>query len=205
MGQLGFKEGVNLLNKYGITLLPSVIIQSKNQLAQFAEKAKYPIVLKVYSPEVIHKYKAGFVKTNIQTKFDLLKSYDNIVKNIKKLKIMNYHIIVQNKIFGNELIIGAKFDETFGYVIIFGLGGIYTEALNKVVMRICPINDKQARGLVSAISDILHISKASKEKLAKLIMKLSKLINKEKINELDLNPVIVNENGINIVDVRIIK
>jgi succinyl-CoA synthetase beta subunit len=204
MTQLKIEDCENILEKYGIKLLHTFHINSDKELEEASKKLEYPVVMKVFSEEVIHKFKSGLVKTNIGDKEELHKSYSRLISLIKKKKLNNFSIGVQSQIEGMEFIAGAKRDATFGYVVIFGLGGVNAELLNKVSMRICPIHPKDANGMVNEIASKM-IGLETKNKIANLLVKVSKLCVKEDISEMDLNPVIVNKRGIYLVDVRMIK
>ena len=202
MAQIGIEESERILGKYGLRLFPLVRIRSEKDTAKIAEKLGYPAVMKAFSRSIIHKSKSGLVKTNIRDKKGLLNSYRKFVSLLGRKKIRDYSIIVQSQISGIEFIIGAKHDATFGYAVIFGLGGVYTEALRKISMRICPITARMANEMVDEIAGSILHDRRAKAMVADVIIKAAKLAEKEKIAEMDLNPAIVNENGVHLVDVR---
>ena len=180
MKQLNIKECKSILNKHKIKLLSTLDIDSGKKLEEASKKLKYPVVMKVFSEEIIHKSKSGLVKTNIGNKEELDKSYSYFIHLIKKKKISNYSIDVQSQIEGIEFIVGAKYDATFGYVVLFGLGGIHAELLNKVSMRICPIYSKNAYEMIEEIASKI-ISKKTKKKIEDILIKVSNLCAKKKI------------------------
>jgi succinyl-CoA synthetase beta subunit len=203
--QLDFKKCRTILDKHGIHTVPSFIIESSKDLAEFSKKAGFPAVMKVFSPSIVHKTKEGFVKTNIWDFAELSSTYQKMVAQLKKRKITNYFVLVQKETRGNEFIIGAKYDMIFGHVVIFGLGGINAESLKTFNLGITPITAKLAKDMISKVpSPILRDDKVAR-KIAELLKEVSSLAMKEKIMEMDLNPVIVNERGVHVVDVRMVR
>lgn len=209
MVQLDFNEMSRLLSRYGIRYADSVVITAgakpENIMNDIMKKKLYPATLKAYSTDIVHKAKEGFVATGIRNSEELLNIYKRFMSLAGQKKLKDIVLVAQKEVRGNEFILGAKYDETFGYVLLFGLGGIYTEALNKVALRICPINEKTAIKMVEEISGKFIADESSKKMIAAMLMKLQKLIQKEKIIELDLNPVIVNASGVHLVDTRMVK
>ena len=204
MEQLSFKECLNILRKHRITFVPSPIIDSEEQLEKLSNHVNYPALLKVYSPDIIHKTKEGFAKTALCNAKELLACYQSFSKLVKKRNLNDYSIVLQEQRQGCEFIIGSKYDQTFGHVVIFGLGGIFTDALHKVSMRICPFSRNEAYEMIEEISKEFP-DPAQKKKMIAIIMKISTLVQKEKIRELDLNPVMVTDQGVIIVDVRMMR
>jgi acyl-CoA synthetase (NDP forming) len=126
--------------------------------------------------------------------------------NVKK-----YNFVVQEMIKGQEIIMGIKRDEIFGPVILFGLGGVLVEILKDVSMRIAPLSKRDCKEMIEEIkgSKLLdgyrNIKKVNKEKIIELLLNLSDLaVNEKEIEEIDFNPVIVNEKNAVVVDARII-
>jgi succinyl-CoA synthetase beta subunit len=205
MRQLSFIESKRILNKYGVKMIDSIIIKSKKELQGVGKKIRYPLVLKAYSGSVIHKAKEGYTKTNILDKRELEKTYNELMKKLNKVDANEFSIVLQEQMSGMEFIIGAKSDDVFDYAVIFGLGGIYTETLNRISTRICPITKELAKEMVEEVAGKINIDKELKEKLQEIILNVSKLIKEEGIAELDLNPVMVSSKEVNIVDVRMLK
>jgi len=197
-----FKESIKLLSKYKINIVQSKVCTSYKEVLEFSKNC-YPIVIKVYSTEVVHKNKAGLIQTGILNENDVLEAYKKLTRIARNSNLKRFEIVVQKEIRGNEFIIGAKYDETFGHIVIFGLGGIYTEILRAISMRVCPINRKVAKDMIKEIAN-LELNDKSVENLASIIMSVSKMIEKSMVKVIDLNPVIVNENGVFIVDVRLL-
>jgi len=205
MKSLNFLESIELLQKNKIpNILPCEIIKSEKDLIKIKE---FPCVLKL-SSSLLHKTEKKGVYINLFNQDDLLKAYNNLQKLQVSEKIKGT-IVLQKQISGLELIIGLKDDNVFSKVIMFGSGGIYTEIFTDVSFRILPINEKEASNMVfeSKIGKILSGARKIKyptNDLIKLILKISELAKKEDIKELDLNPVIINEKGLYIVDARVL-
>ncbi|HZX44806.1 MAG TPA: acetate--CoA ligase family protein [Candidatus Nanoarchaeia archaeon] len=197
---LAFDKCIKLLKKHKIALSPYFILSSKEQAISVAASVGYPLVIKAYADGIVHKFKEGYVKTGISSEDELSKEYTSISKKAKARK--NCAIVIQKEAKGFEMILGAKLDPTFGYVVLLGLGGIYTEYLKKFSMRVLPITSKDAADMVEEMQIIT--GRIAKQKVANLILSISKMAVKEKMLELDLNPVIIGKDDINIADVRIL-
>jgi len=198
---LEYVEGFNLLKKYGIKVAETKVVNSLEEAYEFAKNRK--IVLKLYSEKVTHKAKLGLVKIDLSKEEikEVFKEFKKIGKNFEP-----YEIIAQEMLKpGKEAIIGANEDEQFGKFIIFGLGGSYVEVFKDISSRLCPISKKEAREMIEEVKakDILFKNEKIKEKIAALIAKVSKIVEKENIKELDINPVIIYENSYKVADVRI--
>lgn len=212
-GYLSFSESYALLKKYGIPVVNSVIVYKEKELEKACKKLNFPLAMKVSSPDIVHKTEAEGVILNINSVADAKKEYKNLIKKIKK----NYRkariegVILQNMAPGLELIAGLKQDKSFGSVLMFGLGGVFVEALKDVSFRILPITKKDIYEMInelkgSRILEGFRGKKYNKNALVNLLFNLSKLGIKEKnILELDLNPIFINEKNALVVDVRIRK
>lgn len=187
---LNYKKTERLLKKYNLPL-------AKSKFYDITEKIKFPVVLKVEG--ILHKTEEGAVKI-INNKLEL----ENFIKKFKK------NILMQEFIKGNEVIVGSKKDPQFGNVIMFGLGGIFVEVLKDISFRICPVNKKDALDMIKEIKGFKVLQgyrgeKANINKIADIIVETSNLVEKENIEEIDFNPVIVNNKEAKIVDAKIIK
>ena len=198
MKQLEFKKSLELLKKYHIDCANSRFIESEKEL----DKIKYPIAMKVADDEIVHKSDVGGVIIGIRDKKDAIDSF-------KKLKKIGNDIIIQDMKKGNEIVIGMKRDSQFGPVIMFGLGGIFVEAIKDVSFRVCPTGKREAMDMIreTKVYNILKGMRGEKSAninaIIDMITKVSELSLKEKkINEIDLNPVIVNNKEAVVVDAR---
>jgi len=200
---LDFTETQKLLSKYKISYTKSELIKNKSDLLKFARKNKYPLVLKIDSKKILHKTDKGGVILNIKDKKQLLDSF-------KKIKKVSKKIIIQKHIEGVCLIVGFKKDSIFGNIIIFGLGGIFTEVLDDTSIRLAPINRKEVKSMIEEIKGYKILKgyrgkPVNIKKIQDLILKFSNLIEKENIEEIDFNPVIVNNKEIFVTDAKIIQ
>jgi len=211
MEQFKFKKMVNLLEKYKIKFFKSKMVKDLDAAAAAAKKFGFPVVLKVISKDIIHKSDVGGVVTGIMDEKKVKEGFLKIMKNIKrkvpKAKIEG--VLVQKQCKGEEIIIGMKRDKQFGPVIMFGLGGIFVEVMKDVVFRICPVDRKMAIEMVNEIkaAPVLKGFRGKKkiniDAVVDIITKISKIaMDKKKILEIDLNPIIVDEKNANVVDVR---
>ncbi|VVB66572.1 Acetate--CoA ligase [ADP-forming] I subunit beta [Candidatus Gugararchaeum adminiculabundum] len=198
-----------LLKKYKIPLAEMTVARSKSEAVSAAKKLGYPVALKIYSKEILHKTDIGGVKLKLQDAAQVGAAYDEIMQAVKGKSVEG--VLVQKMAAkGLELIIGGKIDAQFGPLVLFGLGGIYVEVLRDVSLRICPITEDDAREMVSEIKGRALLDGARGRKpvdklaLQKMLVNVSKMLYNEKIKELDFNPVIAYEKGCMAVDVRII-
>lgn len=195
MPLLNFQATKNLLSNYKIPFLETEIFESEKKAVKFAKKISYPVVLKVFSSQILHRTDVGGVKIGVKNEKELKETFSDLLK-IRKIE----GILVQKMGFGREVGLGMKRDLQFGPVLMFGLGGIFIETLKDVSFRICPVSKKEAQSMIKEIRgySILRGQRGERsvniEDLVKMIIRLSKLALKEKnIKEIDLNPVIVNE------------
>ena len=213
MENLGFVKTRKLLTEYRIPFGKSKLADSKKEAAAFAGKIGYPVVLKVSSKKPLHKTDLGLVKLDIKDAKELEKAWSEIIETAEK-KIRQpaekiEGILVQKELKGEEIMIGMKRDAQFGPVIMFGLGGIFVEALKDVSFRIAPVKKENAYRMMGEIKGhkVLQGLRGQKpvnlDKLAEIIVALSKLsLAEKKIKEIDLNPVIANERGAQVADAR---
>ena len=209
-GSLLEPDSKALLSGCGISVPPFEFCSSRESAANACERLGYPSVMKVVSPEIIHKSDVGGVKLNLKCREDALKAFDDIEK-IAEGKDFRGVIIYKMVDFGKEVILGLTKDPQFGPVIAFGLGGIYTEVLKDIVLKVAPVTKEGAMEMIKSIKayDILKGVRGDKpsdiDALADTIVTFSKLpFIYPDIIEGDLNPVFVYEKGITLVDARII-
>jgi len=195
MPLLNFQATKNLLLKYKIPFFETEIFESEKTAVKFAKRIGYPVVLKIFSSQILHRTDVGGVKIGVKNEKELKEAFSDLLK-IRKIE----GILVQKMGFGREIALGMKRDLQFGPVLMFGLGGIFIETLKDVSFRICPVSKKEAQSMIKEIRgySILRGQRGERsvniEDLVKIIVRLSKLALKEKnIKEIDLNPVIVNE------------
>lgn len=197
-------DAYKLIEKYGIAAAKWSFARNFSEAEVAAENLHFPIVLKADSPDIIHKMKSGCIRT-VFHRDHLRKMFEAVTKSAKQFGKVN-GIILQELVYSNaenvqELIIGVKNDSQFGKVIMFGAGGRLTDEKD-VCFRLVPISKADAMDMVSEpkISRIL----ARRDKLASVLLKVSKLAEYENISELDINPLMVSDKGMLAADVRII-
>jgi len=204
----GFEESKNLLSRYKIPYGQGNIIKSKRDAFGFAKQVGYPVVLKIYSSDILHKTDIGGVILDIRDKESLSRAWGKISKVAKNKKA---DILIQKQEQGIKLIIGAKKDPVFGPVVMFGLGGIFAEVLKDISFRLAPITKMEAREMIKEIKGykILKGYRGQKPvnllKLEEILLSLSDLISKEnKIKEVDLNPIMADSKKVVVVDAKIL-
>jgi 4-hydroxybutyryl-CoA synthetase (ADP-forming) len=210
------EEGYEVLEAYGFPTPKSILCTTEQECMDAAKQISYPLVMKIVSPDIIHKSDAGGVKVGIKTDDELRNSFRTITENALKYKsdAKIKGALVQEMVkSAKETILGASQDPTFGPVIMFGLGGIYVEVLKDVVFRIVPIDEQEAMNMVESIKTIKLLKGVRGEKssdlkaIADSLQRLSQLvIDFPEIKEFDINPLLVLEEGkgARVVDARII-
>ena len=200
-----------LLQKYRIPLVKGAQAKTKEEAVKAAEKIGYPVVLKVVSKDISHKTEFGGVITGLKYRHEVEDGFDRVVKNIKHHKKTMQGVLVQQMGQGYEVIVGGKRDPQFGPTLMFGLGGVWVEALEDISFRVCPLSKKDALEMVQEIKGY-KILKGFRGKpagdlgaLVDIILKCSNMMMKEKIQEFDINPLFVQPEGVVAVDFRISK
>ncbi|MFA5363961.1 MAG: acetate--CoA ligase family protein [Candidatus Bathyarchaeia archaeon] len=199
---------------YGIPVTELRVSKSAQEAAKYSQEIGYPVVLKIISPDVIHKFDVGGVLLNVSSPEEAKAGYNQIIENVKK-HIPNAKIegilIQEMAPCATEVIIGAVKDPQFGPTVMFGLGGTFVEVMKDVSFRIAPITIEEAKEMISEIKayPILQGCRGQPpsdlEAIAKILVNTSKLVMAHpEIRELDLNPVIVYDKGAKTVDARII-
>jgi len=207
-------EGYEILAKYDIPVPKFKIVKSAEEAGDVAEGIGFPVVMKIVSPQIVHKSDAGGVVTSIGTKEGAQAAFNRIVSSAKEYNPdakIDGVIIEEQADPGLELIIGGKTDPSFGKVITFGIGGTLVELLKDVTLRILPITEEDARQMVREIKSYPLISgyRGSKPKdeetLVKAILDVCRFFGEnELVKEFDINPLRLYETGACAVDSRII-
>jgi len=207
-------EAKNLLKQSGISVVDTRLATNEDEAVAISRDMGFPVVLKIASPDVVHKTDAGGVKLNLKTSAQVAKAFEDIMKSIKtqypEAKIQGVSVQKMAKP-GVEVIIGMSKDAQFGPVIMFGLGGVWVEILKDVSFRIVPLEPRDAREMIQEIKGrpLLEGYRGQEAvdiaNLEKLILKVSSFVEKHpEIKELDLNPVFAYKDGATAVDARII-
>lgn len=207
-------EAKEICKLYEIPVTTFEVADSRKKAIEYAEKIGYPVVLKIVSPDIIHKSDIGGVIINVENQNDVEKAYNKIMSAVKTKKPSSRitGILVQEMApSSTEIIVGSIKDPQFGPTLMFGLGGIFVEVYKDTTFRIAPITIDEAKEMISEIKAYSLLKgyrgqpKADIDAIAKVLMNTSKLVmNHQEIKELDLNPIMVYENGLKTVDARII-
>jgi hypothetical protein len=207
---LSQKRVQEIFSKYSLKYPETMVFHNYEEITE--RKIPFPCVLKVDSQKVMHKTELGLVFTHIDSMGELKQKIIAAETILKENNVTEYNLVLQESIKGAEFIAGLKTDQTFGKVVVFGLGGIFVELVKDVSMRIAPLEKKEIIDMIEStkakrfIDGYRGFPKANKEKIVDLLMKLSRMAVTEKnIVEIDFNPVIVNEKEAYIVDARIIS
>mgnify|MGYP002425798285 FL=1 len=192
-----------LLECAGIPMVPELVSADKAELEAFAEKVGYPVVAKVVGP--VHKSDVGGVALNIKTSSHLEYEFDRMMQ-IEGAK----GVMVQKMLRGRELFIGAKYEPRFGHIVLCGLGGIFVEVLKDVSSGLAPLSYDEAYSMIRSLRayKIIKGTRGQKgvneKKYAEIIVRLSTLLRfATEIKEMDINPLLADENDIVAVDARI--
>jgi acetyl coenzyme A synthetase (ADP forming)-like protein len=207
-------EGKALCDAYGIPVPKEGVATTPAQAAKLAASMKFPVVLKIVSPQILHKTEAGGVLVGLRTAAEVRKGFATIVANAKKYdkKAQILGVQVQQMVGGGqEVIIGAVTDPSFGKLVAFGLGGVLVEVMKDVTFRLAPASKEDALSMLDGIAaaEILKGVRGAKgvnrAALAGMITGVSRLIaDFPEISEMDLNPVFATDKGAIAADVRIV-
>ncbi|MEV4756851.1 acetate--CoA ligase family protein [Micromonospora sp. NPDC049559] len=207
-------EGRAVAEAYGIATPGEGLATTAEEAVRLAIEIGLPVVLKIVSPDILHKTEAGGVLVGLKTPDEVSAGFDTIVANARAYKadanILGVQV-QQQLTSGHEVIIGTVTDPTFGKVVAFGLGGVLVEVLKDVTFRLAPTDHPTALSMVDGIAsaEILRgvrgAEGADRELLADLIVRVSNLVTDfPELSEVDLNPVLATPNGATAVDVRIL-
>ena len=208
------KEAFSILSAYGIPIAPFKIAKTKSQALEVAKGLKYPVALKVYSPEISHKSEINGVRVGIRDPNELEYNYEDMIKEVfnRAPNIRIDRVIVQQMVMeGIELILGVKRDLQFGPVVVFGWGGVFTEVLKDFSCGIPPITSEDADRMIlsTKVSKLLKGFRGNPPSdcsfLKECILRISQLVSEfPEIAELDINPIKLFSKGGVALDVRMV-
>jgi len=197
--------------------VPSVLAATADEAASAASKIGYPVVMKISGPTILHKTDVGGVKLDLADEKSVRQAYDAMVGSVREQmggEVEIWGVVVQKMLSpGKEIILGMTRDQRFGPLLMFGLGGIYTEALRDVSFRLAPIRENVASEMMKDIRSYRLLEgvrgepPCDLEAIAECLCRLSQLVTDHpQIKELDINPLIVYPRGQGAVvaDARII-
>ena len=207
-------ESKKLLKQVGIPVVETRLARTKKEAVLQSQRIGFPVVLKIVSPDVIHKSDSGGVKLDLNNVTEVKTAYSEMIKTISQQypDAVIHGVSVQKMIRpGTEVIVGTSKDPQFGPVIMFGLGGIFVEVLKDVSFRIVPVSQRDAQEMIKEIKGYpLLQGVRGKESsdipaLVEMILKISNLVEEyPQIKELELNPIFAYRDGAVAVDARII-
>ena len=200
--------------EYGIPVAAFKLAKNEDEAVKTAEQLGYPVVLKIVSPDILHKSDAGGVIVNLRSNAEVRSAYAKILENANKYNpsVRITGVLVQEMApKSTEVIVGAIKDSQFGQTMMFGLGGIFVELLKDVTLKIAPITEAEAVEMITGVKayPILkgyrNTIPADVDAITAILLNTSRLVMENpEIKELDLNPVIIYEKGAKTVDARII-
>ncbi|MFQ5941664.1 MAG: acetate--CoA ligase family protein [Nitrososphaerales archaeon] len=209
-------EAMRVLKAYGFPVPRSAVAPSEAECARISEEIGYPVVLKIASPDIVHKVDVGGVELNLRNAQEVKEAYKRIMQNVRlkkpDAKIVGINVQEFMKI-GKETIIGMKRDKHFGPLLMFGLGGIYVEIFKDVSFRLAPIKELGADRMIEwtkasrLLSGVRGERPSDTKSVVECLERLSQLVTDfPEIEELDVNPLLVFEEGMGCkaVDARIV-
>jgi acetyl coenzyme A synthetase (ADP forming)-like protein len=211
--QLTPVEALDLLRAYGVPTARGRIASSADDASRIAAEIGYPVVLKIVSPDVIHKTEVGGVRPGISSDAELRSAHLEMLERIKTAapaaRVLG--VLIQEMVSSQcETIVGVTRDPSFGPLIMFGLGGVFVEALRDVVFRIAPVDEAEAQSMMAAIrgapvlDGIRGAPPVDRAAVASVIRRLGQLaIDCPDILELDVNPLLARAGGATAVDARV--
>jgi acetyl coenzyme A synthetase (ADP forming)-like protein len=207
-------EGKLVCDAYGIPVPKEGVAKSATEAAKIATDMGFPVVMKIVSPDILHKTEAGGVMVGVKTAADVEKNYAAILANARKYKsdARIEGIQVQQMLLGGqEVIVGAVTDGSFGKLVAFGLGGVLVEVLKDITFRLAPATRQDALSMLDGIQahemlkGVRGSDPANRDAIADIIVNVSKLVTDfPEITEMDLNPVFATKDAAIAADVRIV-
>jgi acetyl coenzyme A synthetase (ADP forming)-like protein len=213
-GKLGELEALELLAAYGIPVAATRLATSPDEAARVAAEMGFPVVLKAVSPELVHKTDVGGVRVGLMSPVEVATAGAEMVDAVRRAlpHADVTGLLVQRMVNGGrETIVGISRDPAFGPLLMFGLGGIYVEALKDVVFRLAPIQPLDAYDMVHSIRGVALLDgirgapPVDFAALTDVLLRISQLaIDFPEIAELDVNPLLTFSKGVTAVDARVL-
>jgi acyl-CoA synthetase (NDP forming) len=207
-------EGKIVCDAYGISVPKEGVVSSGAEASKLANSMGYPVVMKIVSPDILHKTEAGGVVVGVKSADEAAAAYDQIIGNAKKHKADATIVGVQVQQMikgGQEVIVGAMTDPSFGKLVAFGLGGVLVEVLKDVTFRLAPATKEDALSMLDSIQAAEMLKgvrggdAVDREAVTDIIVRVSQLVSDfPEIAEMDLNPVFASKTGAIAADVRIV-
>ena len=207
-------EAKQVLKEAGVNVVDSLLAKSKDDAQRIADELGYPVVLKIVSPDIVHKSDIGGVKLGLADRDAVAAAYEEVISAAKKASPgANVHgVSVQPMAKGGlEIIVGMTKDPQFGPVLMFGLGGVLVEVLKDVAFRIVPLTRRDATQMIHEIKGYPLLEgyrgqePANVPMIEDTILKVSGFVEQHpEIKELDLNPIFAYKDGLAAVDARVV-
>jgi acetyltransferase len=208
-------EAKQLLDYYSIPVVKTLIAKTADEARILASQIGYPVVLKILSPQIVHKTDVGGVVLDINSEIELLEAFDTVMERAKqhspKAEIHGVTVQPMIKKQGYEIILGAKTDPLFGPIILFGMGGIGVELFRDVAVGLPPLNQTLAKRIMeeTKVYQLLRGYRDARPANLKLIEEITvrfsqMLIDFPQLKEVDINPLFVNEREAFALDARIV-
>ena len=212
------RAGKELLAAYGVAVPRSVVVQGVAEVAAALGKLNLPVVVKVMSPDILHKSEARAVRLNITSSEELAMACEEILANARAYKKdarIEGFLVEEMVPAGQEIVVGGVRDPQFGPLVMVGLGGIFVEVLADVAFRICPITRRDAREMLDELKGAALLRGArgrkpvSRTAIVDVLLKVGGeggllMTHAQDIAEADINPVVVSEHGAVAVDARFV-
>jgi len=203
---IGDLEAWDILEAYGIRIPKSKLAESQDQAVEYAAEIGYPVVLKITSPDILHKTDVGGVKVGLESPEEVRDAFELMLyraeRYLPEAEVWGCQVQEMAPPGGLEVLIGMNRDPQFGPLITFGLGGIYVEALKDVTFRVAPFSRKEAQAMLEEIraSALLEGVRGEppvdKDSIVEILMRVGQLVQQfPEIAELDINPLIVYPEG----------
>jgi len=198
------REAIRIIESYGISSAKSVLARNEDEAVRLAEEIGCPVVMKIVSPDIMHKTDAGGVRVGLRNEADIRRGYREICENALKFRPQAeiIGVEIQRLASGRECILGVNRDQQLGHLIMFGMGGIYTEVMKDVSFRLAPVSIQDAESMVREIKGFPVLAGTRNEKpsdiraIEECLLRLSQLVTDfPDILEIDINPLMVGEVG----------
>ena len=201
--QLTTLESIDVLQAYGIRACKYGLATNEEEVAELGNSIGYPVVMKMTSKTTSHKTDVGGVRVNIQSEEQLRAEYKDLIAKLTEKGLLEglEGVIIQEMVKGNrEMVCGIATDPQYGPMMMFGLGGVFVEALKDVTFRIAPLTDLDAKSMIKSVKAYKLLqgargtTPAQMDQIEETLLRLSQLVNDYKfIDELDINPLLISE------------
>jgi acetyl-CoA synthetase (ADP-forming) len=206
-----YTEAKKFLEACKIPVTRTKIAKNQKEAVQGAKSIGFPVVMKIFSPDVVHKSDSGGVITDLRTPKEVTQAFGQMTENYRKAKppVRIDGVIIEKMLSGVEVIIGVTKDPQFGHVLMFGMGGVLVELLKDISFRLIPIEPADAKEMIREVKGFPLLEgfrgqKGNIESLENIMLRVSTLVVQHpEIVEMDLNPVFTSVSGSIVGDARI--